>query len=328
MRRFDSAVPTDRATKIGFLVTPGFPILTLSAALEPLRMANDIIGLEVFAWHLLTEDGQPVESSSRVLITPDVTFEAVSDFDIVFVVGGLWLTTELRPALQNRLRRLARRGVKLGALSSGVFLLARTGLLDKSKCAVHWYFRNAFQELFPDIELSSKLFEIGGDRITCAGGTASLDMMLALMSPTLGGSVRHEISTWIHYPKLRDHYDEQGGAELGPMSVSSPRVAQAISLFRRNIEYPLQMHEVATRIGVSVRQLERLFRAQFGNTPTIVYRQIRLMQARELIHHTSMRLTDVALATGFQSYSHFSRCYLQQFGTRPGRNVPANGSAN
>ena len=317
----DSAVLSDQATKIGFLVTPGFPILTLSAALEPLRMANDIIGLEVFAWHLLTEDGNPVESSSRVLITPDSAMDAAQDIDMLFVVGGLWLTTEKRPALQNQLRRLARRGVTIGALSSGVFALARAGLLDKNKCAVHWYVRNAFQELFPDLELSSKLFEISDGRITCAGGTASLDMMLALMSPTLSASVRHEISTWIHYPKIRDRFDEQGGAELGPMSVSSPRVAQAISIFRRNIEYPLQMHDVAARIGVSVRQLERLFRAQFGNTPTVVYRQIRLLQARELIQYTSMRLTDIALATGFQSYSHFSRCYLQQFGSRPGRNT-------
>jgi AraC family carnitine catabolism transcriptional activator len=68
-----------------------------------------------------------------------------------------------------------------------------------------------------------------------------------------------------------------------------------------------------------VRQLESLFRAQFGTTPTIVYRQIRLTQARELIQHTAMRLTDVALACGFQSYSHFSRCYRQQYGNRPRR---------
>ncbi len=273
----------------------------------------------MFAWHLLTDDGGPVASSSRVLITPDVATDAVTDMDILFVVGGLWLTSEPCPGLQKLLRLSARQGVRLGAISSGVFLLARAGLLDNRSCAVHWYFRNAFEELFPDVEVSRKLFEIADDRITCAGGTASLDMMLALMAPSLSASVRHEISTWMHYPRVRDQFDEQGGAELGPMSVSSPRVAQAISLFRRNIEYPLQMHDVAGRIGVSVRQLERLFRSQFDATPTVVYRQIRLMQARELIQHTTMRLTDVALATGFQSYSHFSRCYLQQFGSRPRR---------
>ena len=314
--------------KLGFLLTPEFPIATLSTALEPLRIANDILQRRSFQWSLLSEDGAPVRSSCGLAVAPDADLECFADLDLLFVVGGVSLATQPCLKLQQLLRQAARRGVALGAISGGVFLLARSGLLDGRRCAVHWFYRNAFRELFPKVGVSDRLFEISPDRITCAGGTGSLDMMLTLMSSTLSDDIRHEISAWLHYPEVRGPLGEQSGAELGPFGVSQPQVAEAIALFRQHVEAPLPISAVAARIGISKRQLERLFQAQFAATPSAVYRQIRLLQARELIQHTGMSMTEVALATGFQAYGHFSRRYRQLFGTRPGHSTsPGHGAS-
>lgn len=314
--------------KLGFLLTPDFPIATLSTALEPLRIANEIQQQERFHWSLLSDDGQATRSSCGIAIVPDATAADIAGLDLLFVVGGIAMTTEASPHIQKHLRAAARQGVALGAISGGVFPLARSGLLDGRDCAVHWYYRNAFQELFPRINVSDRLFEIEADRVTCAGGTGSLDMMLALMSRRLDEAVLNEISAWLHYPEVRGPRGAQSGAELGPFGVSQPQVAAAIAIFRQNVETPLPISRVAARVGISSRQLERLFLRQCAATPSAVYRQIRLLQARELIQHTGMSMTEVALATGFQAYGHFSRRYRQLFGVRPGHSGGLRPSGN
>lgn len=314
--------------KLGFLLTPDFPIATLSTALEPLRIANEILQQESYHWSLLSIDNKTVRSSCGIAIAPDVEAKDLTAFDLLFVVGGVALTRDKSPQLQRLLRLADRRGLGVGAISGGVFPLARSGLLDGRDCAVHWYYRNAFRELFPKVTVSARLFEIEPDRITCAGGTGSLDMMLSLMSAGQDKQLLHEISAWLHYPEVRGPLGEQGGADLGPFGISQPQVAEAIAIFRQNVEAPLPIAKVAERIGISNRQLERLFLRQFSATPSAVYRQIRLLQARELIQHTGMSMTEVALATGFQAYGHFSRRYRQLFGVRPGHSGAQRPSGN
>ena len=304
-------------TTIGLLLSGGFPMITLSAAIEPFRAANELTGQEKYIWQILSEDGEIVRSSSGVRITPDAGITSSSAFDYLFVVGGVRNNFADEEVIRVKLRQLARHGTRLGGISGGVFPLARAGLLDGYRCSVHWYYGNAFQEEFPNVNATSRIFEIDRDRLTCAGGTASLDLMLTLMSDDLGRVVNNEISSWFQHPRIRDAYDEQSVTARGALSINSAHVTKAVTLMAENIELPLAIRTVAGEIGLTVRQLERLFKIHLGRSPVAFYKQERLKRARELLLYTNLPMSEIAVAAGFGSQSHFARSYRQQYGSTP-----------
>ena len=304
-------------TSIGFLVTDGFPMITLAASIEPFRAANELTNTNRYAWTLLTEDGGPVRSSSGVQITADGAALEAPQKDMMIVLSGTRCPLEDEPRIHKWLRNLSRHGTKLGAISGGVLLLARAGILDGRRCAAHWYFSNAFREEFPNVIMTSRLFEIDQDLFTCAGGTASLDVMLNLMSEDLGRVVSNEISSWFQHPRIRDAHDEQDLSAAGALSINSVAVTEAITLIRSSIETPMPIGEISEKIGVSPRQLERLFKVHLGASPVSFYRRERLKRARELLLYTNLPISEIAVATGFGSQSHFARSYRNEYGRSP-----------
>ncbi|MDX1711260.1 MAG: GlxA family transcriptional regulator [Rhodovibrionaceae bacterium] len=323
--------PQEPSATFGFLLVPKFSMLAFTSALEPLRAANNISGERLFAWRVITVDGGPVAASNGVgglgqsSIAEEEAHAASNLPDTLIVVSGDRAHEFNDRQTLNWLRWMARQGVRLGAVSTASYLLARAGLLDGYQCTIHWETLAAFTEEFPDLDVTDEVFEIDRNRLTCSGGTASMDMMLSLIGLEHGRELATGVAENFMHERIRDTHDHQRMALRTRLGISHPKLLSVISLMEEHLEEPLSRAELAERAGLSTRQLERLFRKYLSRTPTRYYLELRLHKARQLLAQTSMSVLDVALACGFVSASHFSKCYREYFDRTPReeRNIPA-----
>jgi len=303
--------------KYAFLTLPNYSLIAVANALEPLRMANRILGRDVYEWSITTLDGQAAVASSNLQFSPTVPLDKLGPVDILFVCGGVNVREAVTPALFSQLRRLADRRVPLGALCTGGYALARAGLLDQFKATIHWENLSALREEFPRVRFSDQLFTIDRDRFTCSGGTAPLDLMLHLIQMRLGSRISQLVSEQFIVDRVRKDTDRQYiplRAQIGLANRGLIRVAQ---LMEENIEKPLSLDRIARATGLSRRQIERLFKRDLNCVPKRYYLEMRLRRARELLLQTAMPIMDITAACGFQSPPHFSKCYRNQFGHPP-----------
>jgi len=306
-----------RKVKYAFLTLPNYSLIAVANALEPLRMANRIVGRDVYEWTVVSLDGHSATASSGLQLGPTVALERLGSVDILFVCGGVNVRESVTPQLLGQLRRLADRRVALGALCTGGYALARAGLLDQFKATIHWENLSALREEFPRVRFSDQLFTIDRDRFTCSGGTAPLDLMLNLIESKLGPRISQLVSEQFIVDRVRKDTDRQYiplRAQIGLANRGLIRVAQ---LMEENIEKPLSLDRIARATGLSRRQIERLFKRDLNCVPKRYYLEMRLRRARELLLQTAMPIMDITAACGFQSPPHFSKCYRNQFGHPP-----------
>ncbi len=303
--------------KIGFLLIPNFSMIALMSAIEPLRLANYVTGRDLYQWTLYSGDGDIVKASSGIGVMADRGLDDTDGIATMLTVAGLGIQQYENKKVVSALRRLAARGTDIGSLCTATFLLARAGLLDGYRCTIHWENLPAFTEEFPDIEVSSEIYQIDRNRSTCSGGTAALDMMLHLIAMQHGHELATQVSDELIYDKVREASDQQRMALRLRLGVSHPKLLDVVSHMEEGIEFPLSQTELAQSVGLSTRQLERLFRKYLDRTPTRYYLELRLNRARTLLLQTSMSVLNVALASGFGSASHFSKCYREYFGRTP-----------
>ena len=221
------------------------------------------------------------------------------------------------------LRQIERRGTNIGALCTGSHVLARLGLLDGYRCTIHWENLPGFVEDFPDIDISEDIFVIDRNRYTCAGGMAASDMMLSFISRDHGYELAAAVSEGLVCERIRGEDDHQRMALRLRLAVSQPRLLSSINLMSEHIETPLSQAELAREVGLSTRQIERLFLKYLNCTPSRYYLDMRLNRARALLQQTCMSVTNVALATGFVSASHFSKVLSPALRTRAARDEAA-----
>jgi transcriptional regulator GlxA family with amidase domain len=312
----DSAVVL-RKCRYAFLTLPNYSLIAVANALEPLRMANRLVGQDVYQWNIVSMDGLPVAASSGLSLAPSGSLESLGAVDILFVCGGINVRDAVSPALLTALRRIADRRAALGALCTGGYALARAGLLDHFKATIHWENLSALREEFPRVLISDQLFTIDRNRYTCSGGTAPLDLMLNLIQSKLGPRISRLVSEQFIVDRVRTDSDRQYiplRAQLGLSHRGLIRVAQ---LMEENIEKPLSLDRIARATGLSRRQIERLFKRDLNCVPKRYYLEMRLRRARELLLQTAMPIMDITAACGFQSPPHFSKCYRNQFGYPP-----------
>ena len=307
----------ERPQRIGFLLVPDFSMVAFMSAVEPLRLANWVRGEEFYAWRELSADGAPVRASAGIVVSADA---AISDHEVLpttIVCSGIEVQHYEDKAVFAWLRKLDRRGVDIGALCTGTQVLARAGLLDGRRCTIHWENLPGFAEAFPNIEVSTELFEIDGNRFTCSGGTAALDMMLSMISSQHGRALALAVSDELIYDHIREHDDHQRRTQRLRLGVSHPKLLALISRMEESLEQPLSQKELARGVGLSTRQLERLFGRYLHRTPRRYYLELRLGRARHLLLQTTLSVLAVAVACGFVSASHFSKCYREHFGRTP-----------
>ncbi|MFC5068927.1 GlxA family transcriptional regulator [Flaviflagellibacter deserti] len=303
----------------GFLLVPGFALMSYSSAAEPLRAANVLAHRELYRWRHISTDGRGIPASNGISVTPDLSVGDEVDLDAVIVCAGGNPSQFVHAPTIRWLRGMARRGVRLGGVSGGAYVLARAGLLDGYRCTIHWEHAAAFEEEFPDLDVRHTLFEIDRDRLTCAGGTAALDMMHAVIEHEQGHDLAAEVSEWFLQTRVRLGSGSQRMDARERYGVTSQRLIRALDYMDSHIENPVRRAVLARIAGVSVRQLERLFSEQLQSTIADHYLKIRLERAHTLLRETALSLVEVGLAAGFVSPSHFSRSYRKRHGMAPSR---------
>ena len=298
-------------------MVPNFSMIAFSAAIEPLRVANRMSGETLFEWVIASPTDDAIKASNGVRVDVDSTLADLADCRLVFVCGGLDVQSYTDQNTLNVTRRLDRQGAVVGAICTGTYVLAAAGLLNESRCTIHWENIDGLAEEFPHLEITNELFEIYDNRITCSGGTASLDMMLYLISQIHGQTLAAQVSDQFIHDRIRDPSDRQRMELRSRLGVSHPKLLTVVGLMEANLEEPMSQTELAKQAALSTRQLERLFRKYLSTTPTRYYLNLRLARARHLLRQTSLSILSVALACGFVSASHFSKCYRETYGRTP-----------
>ena len=302
-----------------FLLLDKFTLLSFASAIEPLRIANYVSGEPLYAWLLAGEGGREAVSSNGAAFKLDIGLDDVSRDDTVLVCGGIDVQRSATKGVVAWLRREARRGVAVGGLCTGAFALAKAGLLDGRKATIHWENQDGFVEEFEQVNLTKSVFVIDGTRITSAGGTASLDLMLKIIAADHGEELANNVADQLIYSSIRTDQDTQRLSIPTRIGVRHPKLSQVIQMMEGNIEDPISPANLAEVVGMSTRQLERLFRRYLNRSPKRYYMELRLQKARNLLMQTDMSVINVALACGFASPSHFSKCYRAHYNTTPYR---------
>ncbi|MGI9319366.1 MAG: GlxA family transcriptional regulator [bacterium] len=294
-----------------------FPLIPFSCLIDCMRTANKFAGQNTYSWEIVSPDGEHVHSSSGVRVEVDGSLQEVEQCSRVISIATNQTQYFDDDRTFHKLASLGKKGALLGSASSGSFVLARAGLLSGYRCTIHWENLPVFRELYPMLNITRSIYEIDRDRATCSGGTAALDMMLKLIEMDCGHDIARRISQMYQHDRLRTPEDQQRMEGKYDLIRLSPKLAEAIDLMQNNIEDPLSPQEVASHVGVSLRQLERLFKKYRGTTPQRYYLRLRLENARQLLLYTSRSGLDVAIASGFSSHSHFIKSYRDLYGRTP-----------
>ncbi len=318
----DGAAPSkgigpDETRTFGFLLLPKFSLLAFTSAVEPMRSANRLSGRPLYDWRLISRDGGAIASSSGIEVITHNSIAEVGRLPNLFVVAGLDAERIDDRKILSWLRRLERGGCHLGALTTGSYILARAGLLDGYRCTIHWENLAGFREDFPDIDATAEVYEIDRNRMTCSGGTAAMDLMLGLIAVDHGRQLATAVAEQFIHERIRGPSEPQRMGLRNRLGITHPKLLKVIEIMEGHIEEPLSRGALAADTGVSTRQLERLFRKYLQRTPTRYYLELRLHRARGLLTQTAMSVLDVALACGFVSASHFSKCYREFFHKTP-----------
>nr|WP_157016138.1 GlxA family transcriptional regulator [Mesorhizobium xinjiangense] len=309
---------------IVFYLVPDFTMVAFATALEPLRSANRMLGYEAYSWRLASLDGTPVRASNGVECGVETSLEierrklaGPERPTMVVVCGGIDVEKYTNKTVFAWLREEYNRGVAIGGLCTGAYLLAAAGLLSNKRCAIHWENLPGFAEKFPKVDVYADLFEIDQNIYTCAGGTAALDMVLKLIGDDFDDNLVNRICEQMLTDRVRSPTDRQRLPLRARLGVQNSKVLSIIELMEANLAEPLSLIEIADRVGLSRRQIERLFRQEMGRSPARYYLEIRLDRARHLLVQSSLPVVDVAVACGFVSASHFSKCYRELYARSP-----------
>nr|WP_297458965.1 GlxA family transcriptional regulator [uncultured Halomonas sp.] len=303
--------------QVGFVLLPGFSLLAQACALEPLHIANLLAGERLYTPLTFGLDGRAVKSAAELSLSPhSVAGSDAGELDMLFVCAASQPGGD-HSTLLAWLTRLAGRGVALGGIAGGTEVLARAGVLNGYRATLPWQRSESFARAHAAVRVSNHLFEIDRDRLTCGGGTAAMDMMMTLIAQHHGQRLAERVSEYFVCERIRMGDEPQHVPLRSRLGHAPQSLIDAVTLMESNIEEPLTTHELSEHLGISRRQLERLFKKYLQAVPSRYYLDLRLQQARKLLRETDHAVGDIALQTGFSSGAHFSTAYRNHFGMTP-----------
>jgi len=309
---------------IVFFLVPQFTMLPFMGAVETLRIANRMLGYDAYEWRLASTDGLKVQSSAGISLDVDTSLaderrnlSGDKRSNMVIVCSGIDIEQYHNKSVNAWLREAYNRGISVGSLCTAAHILAQAGLLNGKRCAIHWENLPGFSENFPQVEVYADLYEVDSNIYTCAGGTASLDMMLNLIGQDFGDNLVNRVCEQQLTDRVRNPRDRQRLPLRARLGVQNSKVLSIIELMESNLSEPLSLLDIADGADLSRRQVERLFRQEMGRSPARYYLEIRLDRARHLLVQSAMPVVEVAVACGFVSASHFSKCYREIYNRSP-----------
>lgn len=309
--------PTHQRTKVYFGLLPGFSLLSLSGAIEALSFANEYAGHPLFEWVACSENGLAVADRTGQPYQINSVFPQLCDRDYLFVCSGENVVDTCTDQVLAWVRRSARFGANLGGFDTGSAILAKAHVLNGAATTIHWRNRAAFSEAYPEEQLTGQVYTVDRGRFSTAGGTSSIDLMLHIITDHCGEEIAHRVSARMNYTKIRVLQNSEQVQTADRTGFRHPKLSAILSLMETNLEEPLRPHDLAQSVNISARQMERLFRRYLGATPSAYYTVMRLEHARNLLLQSDMYMTDVAIACGFGSSSHFSKRFRGHFGYSP-----------
>ena len=315
----DLETSRDTPSRYIFVLLDQFTLLSFAAAVDCLRIANLMAGQELYSWMLVGEGGDTVSCSTGTSFNLDCDLTELHRDDTVILCGGRDVQAATTKKVLNWLRRESRRGITMGGLCTAAFSLAKAGLLDGKRATIHWENHDSFAEEFLEVELTKSVFVKDGNRWTTAGGTSSIDLFLQIIADQFGEELANAVADQQIYSAIRTDQDTQRLSIPTRIGVRHPKLSRVIQAMEQNIEEPISPSILAKDVGMSTRQLERLFRRYLNRSPKRYYMELRLQKARNLLMQTDMSVINVALACGFASPSHFSKCYRSHYDTTPYR---------
>ena len=302
-----------------FVLIENFTLLSFSSALDALRIANRMSGKKLYDWTFIGENEEFVSCSAGTQFKLDNSLIELHRDDTILLCGGTAIQESTTKKLIGWLRREARRGLIIGGLCTAAYPMAKAGLLDDKKATIHWENQDSFAEEFLEVELTKTVFVCDGNRYTTAGGTSSIDLLLKIIADEHGEELANAVADQMIYSSIRTDQDTQRLSVPTRIGVRHPKLSKVIQMMEINIEEPISPSILAKDVGMSTRQLERLFRRYLDRSPKRYYMELRLQKARNLLMQTDMSVINVALACGFASPSHFSKCYRAHYDTTPYR---------
>ena len=315
--KFNANVKAPR--RFVFVLMENFTLLSFSSALDALRIANRMSGKTLYEWTFIGENEGVVSCSAGTQFKLDNSLIELHRDDTILLCGGTSIQEATTKKLIGWLRREARRGLIIGGLCTAAYPMAKAGLLDEKKATIHWENQDSFAEKFLEVELTKTVFVCDGNRYTTAGGTSSIDLLLKIIADEHGEELANAVADQMIYSSIRTDQDTQRLSVPTRIGVRHPKLSKVIQMMEINIEEPISPSILAKDVGMSTRQLERLFRRYLDRSPKRYYMELRLQKARNLLMQTDMSVINVALACGFASPSHFSKCYRAHYDTTPYR---------
>ena len=316
----NSSTTTNMPTRFGFLLVNDLTLISLSSAIEPLRMANLICRKDHYKWVTLSESGAAVSASDGLSINVDHNIDegdVLKALDAVVVCGGRQIERNTSRPVSNWLKSANKNGICLGAICTGSYILAEAGLLDGYRCSIHWENMASLADSFPNVGVNRNIFTIDRKRYTSSGGTSPVDMMLHFIRARLGTGVATSVAEMIICDRIRRSDDEQRVPLRHALGHQSEKLVVAADLMEANVKEPISQEDLASYVGLSRRHMQRLFQRYLYCTPSRYYLQVRLQRARQLLRQTSMSLVEISASTGFISSSHFSKSYKEYYGHSP-----------
>lgn len=323
------AVPQGNQLKIGFVLARSFTLSALALFVDTLRLASDQLdrsGRVLADWQVLGSTRHLITSSCGIQVAPTSDFVDPGQFDYIAVVGGL-LTVE-RPVYDETIRFLkqsAARKVPLIGICTGSFILAEAGLMKEHQTCVSWLHFHEFRERFPGHEVrSDRLFNLDNKRGSCAGGSSAADLAAALVRRHISRDAERNALEVLQIERARSQFDIQTRQPLCE-NFNDSRVAAVLITMEQHLEGGITIEQLASSVGLSRRQLERLFTEKAGMSPALAFRRLRLDRARQILLTSKKPIIEVALDVGFVNTSHFTKEFRRTYGQTPAemRDSPA-----
>lgn len=315
---FSYPIDRPRPTRwFSFLLLPEFTLLAFSAALDPLRIANQLAGQPLYGWRVLSEDGAPVPSSAGLAISVHAGLGDIDAAAHLLVCSGNHGTGVATEPVLAAVRRHARFGGAVGGICTGAATLARAGLLRGKRFTLHWENQPGFVEAFPDLTPSPARVERDGTLLTCGGGSAATEMMVEIIAADYGKDFAIAVADMCLDDPDPKHDREQRSSIAKAINSRNARLLHVLRAMYAHIEEPLTLDDLAADAEISRRQMERLFRLFLNESPATTYRNIRLDRAHSLRAETDMSVMEIAIATGFSDVSLLSRHFKARFGETP-----------
>ncbi|MEI9425837.1 GlxA family transcriptional regulator [Mesorhizobium sp. Cs1299R1N1] len=303
---------------------PGFSLQAFSSAVEALRLANEVLEAESYAWRIVSDDGRPVTSSCGLTISVDTSLNEERGLlgkmglfpSVAVICGGSHPLAENR-TLHGWLRQCRARKLYLVGIASGVFSIAQTGLADGRRCAVHWEQFPSFVEQFPSVTAVQSAYEIDGDTCSCSGGDAAFDMFVQFVIEDYDTAIASRVCEKAVVMRVRQPGDRQRLPLRAGAAIHHDGLLKIIEQMERTLDEPVALEDMAASSCLSRRQVERIFSKQIGRSPARYYLEMRLERAHLLILNSQLPIVEIAMACGFVSASHFSKAYKEKYDMTP-----------